>query len=212
MSEAVQSYAPGDHPDMPPPPGQRGAVLWIRTNLFSNLYNSIGTIIAIYFLWLIVPPLLNWALLDAVIDAGSRQECRAISEHGACWAFIKSRASIMIYGFYPVELQWRVNLTFLLMLAALVPILFDNIPQRSKALIYSCVYPFLAMWLLLGGFGLERVTTDQFGGAMLNTIVGVTGIAFSFPLGVLLALGRQSHLPIVKSISVCFPRRTRWTC
>jgi general L-amino acid transport system permease protein len=203
MSEAVQKFEPGMHPDMPPPAGQRGLVLWLRTNLFSSWANTIMTITAAYFLYLIIPPMLNWAIFDAVLNAGSRIECREIAS-GACWAFIENRAGIMIYGFYPDEQIWRINLAFIMMLMALVPILFDNVPFRKQGLIYACTYPFIAAWLLLGGLGLEPVSTEQFGGAMLNMIIGITGIAFSFPIGVMLALGRQSHLPIVKTLSVCF--------
>jgi general L-amino acid transport system permease protein len=203
MSEVVQNYTPGTHPDMPPPAGQRGILLWLRKNLFSSWANSLATLLAIYILYKLIPPLMNWAVLDAVLNAGNRDECKAIGQ-GACWAFIKDRFNILVYGFYPEPLRWRVNMSFILLCLALVPVLFDNIPFRKPGLIFSVAYPFIAGWLLLGGMGMEPVGTDEFGGMMLNTVVGVTGIAFSLPLGILLALGRQSHLPIVKSISVCF--------
>jgi len=203
MSEVAQSYTPGTHPDMPAPVGQRGVLLWLRTNLFSSWANTLATLVAIYILYKIIPPLLDWAVFDAVLNASNRDECKSIGP-GACWAFIKDRWSIMVYGFYPEALRWRVDLSFILLCMALVPVLFDKIPFRKPGLIFSCLYPFIAGWLLLGGFGLKHVGTDEFGGMMLNTVVGVTGIAFSLPLGILLALGRQSHLPIVKSISVCF--------
>lgn len=203
MSEVAQNYVPGEHPDLPAPVGQRGLLLWLRKNLFSSWINSIMTLIGIYLLYLMIPPMLNWAVFDAVVNASSRAECREIAL-GACWAFIGNRINILTYGFYPDAEQWRVNLAFVLLLVALVPILFDNIPFRKQGMIYSCCYPFIAGWLLLGGFGLTPVGTHEFGGMMLNTVVGVTGIVFSLPIGILLALGRQSHLPIVKTISVCF--------
>lgn len=203
MSEVAQNYAPGTHPDLPAPVGQRGIMLWLRTNLFSSWANTIMTLIGLYLLYLMIPPMLNWAVFDAVMNAGSRAECKEIAA-GACWAFIENRFSILVYGFYPEPERWRVDLSFLLLLVALVPVLFDNAPFRKQGMMFSVAYPFIAGWLLLGGFGLTPVGTDEFGGMMLNTVVGVTGIAFSLPLGILLALGRQSHLPIVKSISVCF--------
>ncbi len=203
MSEVAQHYPPGQHPDMPPPAGQRGVLLWLRTNLFSSWVNTLMTIVAVYLLYKIVPPLLDWAVLDAVMNAANRDECRQLGS-GACWAFINDRFNILVYGFYPAAERWRVNMSFILLCLALVPVLFDHVPFRKPGLIFSCVYPLIAGWLLLGGFGLQPVGTDEFGGMMLNTVVGVTGIAFSLPLGILLALGRQSHLPIVKSCSVCF--------
>ena len=203
MSEVAQHYPPGQHPDMPPPAGQRGIVLWLRTNLFSSWINTLMTLVGIYLLYKIIPPLANWAFFDSVLDAANRNECRELGQ-GACWAFIKDRFNILVYGFYPEPLRWRVDMAFILLCVALVPVLFDNVPFRKIGLIFSVAYPFVAGWLLLGGLGLESVDTDEFGGMMLNTVVGVTGIAFSLPLGILLALGRQSHLPIVKSICVCF--------
>ena len=202
MSE-TQTYTPGTHPSMAPPAGQRGILLWLRKNLFSSWANTFMTLIGLYLLYKIIPPIVDWAILDSVMEANSRVECRAISS-GACWAFIKSRLGILTYGFYPEELRWRVDFSFILLIVALVPVLFDKVPMRKPWMLFSIAYPFIAGWLLLGGFGLTPVGTDEFGGMMMNTVIGVTGIAFSLPLGILLALGRQSHLPIVKSISVCF--------
>lgn len=51
---------------------------------------------------------------------------------------------------------------------------------------------------------LKPVSSDLFGGFMLTIIIGVTGIAFSLPLGILLALGRQSNLPIIKYSCILF--------
>ena len=97
---------------------------------------------------------------------------------GACWAFIENRFSLFTYGFYPKHLQWRVNLSFVLLVLAWIPVLYEKLPYRKYGLIYSAVFPFIAGWLLVGGFGLESVDTDQFGGIMLTLILGVTGISF----------------------------------
>ncbi|MDA0997865.1 MAG: amino acid ABC transporter permease [Proteobacteria bacterium] len=216
---AMHSYAPGTHPSLPPPIGQAGVLLWLRANLFSSWVNTLMTLIGIFLLYKILPPLFDWSVLEAVTNAGSRAECREISAHGACWAFIGDRISLMVYGFYPVEQRWRVDLSFVLLGLALVPVLFDKIPHSKPALLYSCCYPLIAGWLLLGDkfvnilpyvdigknyLILSGVQTSEFGGMMLNTVVGVTGIAFSLPLGILLALGRRSHLPIVRAVCVCF--------
>ena len=95
-------------------------------------------------------------------------------------------------------------LAFVLLFVALGPLLFDKFPYRGKAMLFSLAYPFIAAWLLLGGFGLTPVGTDQFGGTLLNIIVGVTGIAFSLPIGILLALGRASDMPAVRIVCVSF--------
>ena len=123
---------------------------------------------------------------------------------GACWAFIKDRVALFTYGFYPPELRWRVNISFVLLALAVVPVLYENLPKRKYGLIYSAVFPFVAGWLLAGGFGLEPVDTDKFGGIMLTLIIGVTGISFSLPIGVALALGRQSNMPVLRILCVLF--------
>jgi len=204
MSETIaRTYEPGTHPDMPAPALTSGPIFWVKKNLFSSWANTALSLLAIYILWKAVPPIVEWAFLDAVFDANSRKECKAIAP-GACWAFIGERFKILLYGFFPEPERWRVNLAFVLLIVALLPILFDKFPHRKYGLVFSCAYPLIAGWLLLGGMGLKPVTTDQFGGMMLNTLVGVTGITFSLPIGILLALGRQSHMPIVRSICVCF--------
>ena len=205
MTDAVatQKYAPGEHPDMPPPMLTSGPLFWAKKNLFSSWTNILLTVVAVLFLWTIIPPAYNWMIGDAVFFAESRAACKKIAD-GACWAFINERFIIFLYGFYPEALRWRVDLSFVLLFVALAPLLFTELPHRGKFLIFSGIYPFLAGWLLLGGFGLTPVTTDQFGGMMLNVVVGITGIVCSLPLGILLALGRQSELPAVRMVCVMF--------
>ncbi|MEM7291999.1 MAG: amino acid ABC transporter permease [Pseudomonadota bacterium] len=207
--ETKQTYAPGTHPSLPPPANTVGAIGWVRKNLLSSPTNIIITVLTIYFLYKLIPPMLNWLFFDAVISGGSRDECRAIAKAaghdlGACWAFIGHRFELFVYGFYPVEERWRVNLSFVLLLAALYPILFDSAPYRKYGLLFSLLSPVIICWLLIGGFGLKEVTTNLFGGLMLTMVVGVTGIVCSLPLGIGLALGRRSHMPAMRIVCVCF--------
>src|SRR5690606_25200601 len=133
---------------------------------------------------------------DAVFVAGSRDECRQLGD-GACWAIANIRFSQFLYGFYPEHLRWRVDLTAVLFILALLPLLWDKTPYRQYWFIYSGLFPFIAYILLVGGLGLEKVETSKISGFTLNVVIGVTGIAASLPLGILLALGRRSHMPIV---------------
>ncbi|MBT8434435.1 MAG: amino acid ABC transporter permease, partial [Gammaproteobacteria bacterium] len=204
-----RAHAIGEHPELPPPSTEVGIVGWVRHNLLSSTTNIVITVLTIYFLYIIIPPMLNWIFFDAVFTAESRDDCRAIAraageELGACWAFIGKRFQIFVYGFYPEELRWRVNLSFIMMLAALVPVLFDNVPFRKQGLWFSLIAPFVIGWLLLGGMGLEPVPTNLFGGFMLTLVIGVTGIVGSLPLGIALALGRQSHMPALRMVCVAF--------
>jgi general L-amino acid transport system permease protein len=198
-----KKYIAGEHPDLPPPSNTIGAIAWIRENLLSSPANIIMTILSIWFLYVTVPPMLDWLFIDAAFTGNNREECKA-QAGGACWAFIDERLELFTYGFYPIEERWRVNLSFVLLVLALIPVLWDNCPMRKAGMYFSCVFPFIAGWLLLGGFGLEPVPTDKFGGFMLTLVIGVTGIAFSLPIGICLALGRQSKLPIIRTFSIGF--------
>ena len=204
-----QTYAPGTHPSLPPPANTIGLVGWINENLLKGWMNKILTILSVIFLFYTIPPMLDWLFFDAVVSGGSRDECRAIAKEaghplGACWAFIGHRFELFVYGFYPEAERWRPNLGFLLMLLAIYPILFDKIKFRKPLLWHSLAAPFIIGWLLLGGFGLESVSTDKFGGFLLTLVIGVTGIVVSLPIGIALALGRQSHMPAMRIICVAF--------
>ncbi len=200
---AGQDYEPGTHPDLPPPFTASGPVKWVADNLFSSPANIIMTILAIFALYKIIPGFAAWAISDATFLAADRNECRELGT-GACWAFIVQRWELFTYGFYPEAERWRVILTFVLLMVVIVGLLWENCPGRKHVLRFALIFPFLAFWLVMGGFGLERVTTDQFGGFMLTVIIGVVGISLSLPIGICLALGRQSNLPIIKYACIGF--------
>ncbi|MGE5765853.1 MAG: amino acid ABC transporter permease [Bacteroidota bacterium] len=203
MTDTTRAYEPGTHPSLPPPMSVSGPVHWVKTNLLSSPLNIALTAISLYLLYLMVPGILNWAYFDAVFVAGSREECRELGS-GACWAIANVRFGQFLYGFYPEHLRWRVDLTAVLFILALLPLLWDKTPYRQYWFIYSGIFPVIAYILLVGGFGLEKVETGKISGFTLNVVIGVTGIAASLPLGILLALGRRSHMPIVRTLSVMF--------
>jgi len=199
----AQKYEPGTHPDLPPPFLASGPIKWVKDNLFSSPTNILLTGLALFLLYKIVPGLVSWAFLDATFTAADRNECRATNT-GACWAFIVQRWELFTFGFYPEEHRWRVVLTFVLFIVAVVALLWENCPGRKYLIKFAIVFPLIALWLICGGFGLETVSTDKFGGFMLTLIIGITGITLSFPIGICLALGRQSNLPIIKYACIGF--------
>ena len=204
MNFDKNNYLPGTHPDLPPPAGTVGIIGWLKNNLFSSLSNTVLTLVSVYFLYLFIDSAINWFVLDAVVDANDKPGCRKQGD-GACWAVITRRFDQFIYGFYPIAERWRLDTSFVLLFFAAAPLLYPDIKFRKILLIFSIIYPILAFILIKGGFfGLESVETNQFGGTMLTVIIGVTSIACSLPLGILLALGRQSRLKLIKYISICF--------
>ncbi len=125
---------------------------------------------------------------------------------GACWPFVADWFGQFMYGRYPEGERWRVNLTYVLALAGLVPLMVPRIPGKLWSSIYLlAVFPVFATILLSGGvLGLEHVPTDFWGGLLVTLVISSSGIAAAFPLGILLALGRRSRMPIVRWLSVGF--------
>ena len=185
----------------PAPIATAGLLGWLRKNLFSNWLNSISTIICLYLLWLIISDTFIWAYVNASFLGDDSAACKT---SGACWAWVDQRIGQFLYGFYPLGERWRVNLCLLLLIPALAFVLFDKMPGAKYGKWFSLLYPLLATVLLVGGFGLEEIPTKKFGGFMLNITVGLAGIVLSLPVGILLALGRRSKMPLIKVLCVIF--------
>ena len=190
-------------PDLPPPASSVGVIGWLRGNLFSSPLNSLLTLLALYLLYISLPPLIQWAFIDANWVGENRQDC---SKDGACWVFIGVRLNQFIYGFYPDAEQWRVNTAFLLLAGLLVPLSLQRIRRKAAlALLLVFGYPLIAWGLFYGGiFGLPLVQTHQWGGLMLTLVIAFVGIVLALPIGILLALGRRSEMPVIKAFCIIF--------
>ena len=300
----------------PSPDLSTGLIGWLRINLFSSLSNTMLTILGITIIYLTIPPIIRWAVLDATWRGDSRGVCdeaAAIGQTGACWSFIKVRLGVFTYGFYPEVERWRINLILLVLAFNLAPILAstifkDNLRQtllglvgvamaywaigtttvavmgayfflplalstlsRNKAIVAPVgagiqaivlrignalilgvitylatsffisediagavgtlfallalclvlirglstmgwrwillfsVYPVLGFYMLVGGvLGLPLVETHFWGGLFLTLVVAGTGMATALPIGILLALGRRSELPVIKTVCIAF--------
>ncbi len=254
-------------PERSPPPTSVGFLGWLRENLFSNWQNALLTAVSIAFIYYVLEGVIPW-ILQSVWVADSLSECREIIKatwgdaHGhACWGVIRERWLQLLFGFYPSEQYWRPILAFVLLLLAIAPVLFPEVPRRLFYL--TAVYPFLLPWLMWGGtvwvfvavaagfavgwvayralearigslgaflsaialsvfwwiyltgpvssafqdlvpIALESVESRVFGGFMLSILIGVVAIGCSLPLGICLALGRQSDLLVVKGLCVGF--------
>lgn len=179
------------------------AMQWARRNLFSSISNSLLTLFCLWLLWVAIPPLLNWAIFQANWIGTTRNDC---TRDGACWVFIHARFGHFMYGLYPAAEIWRINFALTIALLSILPMFLKSIPYRGRYIaVWAVAYPLIAWWLLYGGFGgLSRVETYQWGGLTLTLIIAAVGIAGALPLGILLALGRRSTLPIVRMLSVVF--------
>lgn len=248
-------------PESAPPLTEVGIIKWLRENLFSSWFNSLLTVLSLYFIFILLKDFIPW-VYGAHWTTGSIRECYDINPDVACFSVLTARWKQLLFGLYPAEEYWRPILTFCLLILSILPILFSRF---IRFFWFSVMYPGIAIWLLWGGsfwsiaiiyIGLSvgfisfltmrsRITKSssfallssclitilffiflgnpiakilasfipislpfveslKFGGFTLSLIVGVTGIVASFPMGIVLALGRQSDMPLVKMICVGF--------
>lgn len=192
-------------PARPAPVRTTGAIAWAQKNLFSTPLDTALTILGVLFLAWIVPPLFGFFIGNAVGPNGTVEQCR-MENAGACWAYISAEMEFFIYGFYDIPEQWRPNIVFALGALLLVPLLIPRVPfKRTNAVLFIVVFPIVSYFLLAGGvFGLKVIPTEKWGGLLVTLIISVIGITLSFPLGIILALGRQSQMPIIKTVCVGF--------
>jgi general L-amino acid transport system permease protein len=186
-------------------PSERvGALRWVRENLFNSPFNTVLTLACLWLLWQTVPPFLNWAIFDATWEGTSREACAAVQ--GACWTFVKVRFDQFMYGFYPPPERWRVNLAFLILVIAAIPLFLPGFRHKvalAAGLLF--VYPVIAYYLFHGGIlGLRVVETSLWGGLFLTLVIAGVGIVSSLPIGIVLALGRRSDMPVVRMLCVGF--------
>jgi general L-amino acid transport system permease protein len=191
--------------ERPGPPIERiGVLRWLKDNLFNSPFNAALTLLCLWLLWETIPPILSWAIFNAQLAGDSREACADIE--GACWTFIKVRFDQFMYGFYPVTERWRVDLAFVILVVAMVPLFLKQFRHKmalGAALIL--IYPVIAFYLFRGGaFGLLPVRTALWGGLFLTLVISGVGIVSSLPIGVLLALGRRSDMPVVRMLCVGF--------
>ncbi|AMB87214.1 amino acid ABC transporter permease [Pseudomonas agarici] len=181
-------------------PWTQRALSWSRSQLFPSPGHSLLTLGTIALLAWCIPTALNWLVFNATFVGTSGKDCNPA---GACWLPITQRWNLFVYGFYPEAEQWRVSLSLILAGATFVLLFFKRLDRRLL-LGYLAVLPVLMWWLLKGGVGLTPVSSTQFAGMLVTVFLGVVGMVFALPLGILLALGRRSKLPVIRLLSVLY--------
>ena len=177
----------------------------LNKNVNTSNFNALLTLLIIFIIIKSIPPSLSWMILDANISGDSRDACTGT---GACWTYIKVWFKRFMYGMYPNELHWRINIAFILVIAlGLIGLIKTEKLKKYLPLYYVVIYPIIAFliiyYLISGGaFGLEWVETGAWGGLSLTFIVSFFCLIFCFPLGMILALGRRSTLPVIRYISI----------
>jgi len=188
---------------LPPPKTHVGAWAWVRERLFSSPLNILITVLVAWFLLMSVPALVEWAFIKANYTAANAQECRA-SVGGACWAFIIEKHRLILFGTYPYDEQWRPLIATLILIAVIVCSGIRRFWNWKLAVIWTVGLTAVALLMWGGVFGLTYVENARWGGLPLTLILSTFGIAFAFPIGVLLALGRRSKMPAIKALCVVY--------
>jgi general L-amino acid transport system permease protein len=195
---------------LPRPAERAGMLRWARENLFPSPGNIVLTLICILFICWAAPPLVRFFLLDAVWSGNDREACLASPTNpdpGACWAFVRVWFSYFVYGFYPIVERWRVDVFFVALAFGIGWLAWLSAPRRDVGAVYFFIVLPILSYVLLSGtplLGLAGVTTALWGGILVTIVVATVGIVVSLPLGILLALGRRSDIPVVRLFTVTF--------
>ena len=187
----------------PAPVRTEGVVPWIRANLFGDWKSIVTTLVVIGLGIAYLPAMVSWLATEAVFEPDARlcQEARGV---GACWGVVAEKYRVIVFGRYPYEAHWRPELATLLLVALLVVSCIRAFWRRSLALLWLLVIP--AFFVLMGGgvLGLEPVSSDQWGGLPLTIMLATFGIVLAFPLSVVVALGRRSDLPAIRTLCILY--------
>lgn len=187
---------------LPPPRTHQGVVGWLRASLFSSPLNTLLTVLVVWLLAMSVPALIDWLFIKANFDAQNAQECRASG--GACWAFIAEKHRLILFGVYPYDEQWRPLLASIILVAVIICSCIRWFWKPFLGLIWLLALVAVGILMWGGIFGLTHVENSRWGGLPLTLILATFGIAVAFPFGLLLALGRRSHMPAVKALCVVY--------
>jgi general L-amino acid transport system permease protein len=185
-----------------PPAATLGILGWARANLFNGVFNSILTLLALYLIAATVPGMVRWVFVDATWSADNVRECRAAG--GACWAFIGEKWRFILFGRFPYAEHWRPVVVCLVFIALFIASCDRRIWGRGMAAAWLAGLAVVGLLMWGGVFGMTYVDTSLWNGLPLTLILAVIGMACAFPLAILLALGRRSHMPAVRSLCVAY--------
>lgn len=191
------------HSDVLPPPTSRGILRWFRVNLFSSPLNTLLTLLSIWLIAKIIPPLFDWAVVRAVTGFRPAADCRA-PDAGACWSFIYEKWRFILFGVYPTDQHWRPAIVIVVIIALLVAGCDKRLWGRALAALWlvGMAAVFGLMWG--GALGMPFVEDTMWGGLALTLIIAMVGMIAGFPLAIALALGRRSNLPAIRALCVGF--------
>ncbi|HET7298114.1 MAG TPA: amino acid ABC transporter permease [Burkholderiales bacterium] len=174
-------------------------ICWIRSNLFSGWVSTLFTVLVLLLLFKALPPFIDWAFLDAVWKADSKA-CRAAE--GACWGFIAEKHRFILFGTYPFDLHWRPAIATVLLIGLWIFSAIRRFWRSWLVLVWLAGLTVIGILMWGGVFGMPYVENERWGGLILTLLLTTFGVAFAFPLSILLALGRRSDMPVIRGLCV----------
>ena len=197
-----------------PPATEVGVLGWLKKNLFNTWYDALLTIGSLAFTYWVLRGVIEWAISKATFSTepgvcrGARAVAAAAGETAsACWSVVITNIKVFMIGRYPSEEGWRiwVSLGIVAVLAVLTWLIWRSEARMGarRWVVIGWLVSLPVITILLRGFSEESqvlplVATDIWSGLLLTIVLALVGIVASFPLGVLLALGRRSDLPALK--------------
>ncbi|MFB9263469.1 amino acid ABC transporter permease [Bradyrhizobium erythrophlei] len=181
-------------------------VVWLRANLFASIPSTIVTLLLVFVLGKACVSLGQWGIANAVwiVSGSDSSACRALRGLGACWAVIPEKYRFILFGTYPFGEQWRPALAVLIFIALFVVSSRRSFWRKELFLLWAAALVVIGLLMWGGFFGMSYVTQDRWGGLPVTLILATFGLAFGFPLGILVALGRRSKLPAIRSLCVLY--------
>jgi general L-amino acid transport system permease protein len=185
---------------------------WARANLFGSVWSTAVTLALGYIIVRVLFSLVEWGLVQAVWTVpygpsgiADTAVCQNVKGVGACWAVLADKYRLILFGRYPYDEQWRPAIVVLLFIGLYAVSAMRRFWRKELVLIWIATLAVVGILMWGGIFGLTEVTEDYWGGLPITLILATFGAAFSFPLAILVALGRRStKLPAVKMLCVLY--------
>ena len=189
-----------------PPMSQIGVAGWLRANLFSSWISTAVTLVLLYLIIRWAVSFVEWGVINAIwwVPDSQTQACRELKGEGACWAVIAEKHRFMLFGTYPYEEHWRPALVCLLFVGLYAVSAMRRFWRWELAIIWAVVLTLIGILMWGGVLGLPYVPQERWGGLPITLILATFGLAFAFPLAILVALGRRSSLPAIKVLCVLY--------
>jgi general L-amino acid transport system permease protein len=180
-----------------------GFVPWVQRNLFNDWRSSLTTLFVIGLVLYVLPGLASWGIFNSVVRADA-DACQAARGTGACWGVVTEKYRLILFGRYPFEDHWRPLLATSIMIGALVLSCMRYFWKPWLAIMWVGVLA--VFFTLMGGgvLGLEPVRTDVWGGLPLTVMLATLSIFLAFPIAIMVALGRRSNLPAIRSVCIVY--------